>query len=66
MSATTADGNAEQLYDLVSDPGETRNHVADDACMTALAEGSRRALDVEQALHAGLALGPLGEEQARE
>ena len=57
--------NAEQLYDLVTDPGETRNHITDGACSAALAGLSAR-LDVEQALHAGLALGPLGEEQAGE
>ncbi len=50
--------NAEQLYDLECDPGETRNHACDPAHATVLA-GLRGRLDAEMAAHAALAIGPM-------
>lgn len=49
---------AEQLYDLVRDPGETRNHAHDPANTAVLAE-LRVRLDAEMAAHAALAIGPM-------
>jgi len=49
--------HAEQLYDLVHDPGETRNHAADPAHAAVLAT-LRDRLDAEMAAHAALAIGP--------
>jgi choline-sulfatase len=55
--------NAEQLYDLVRDPGETRNHAAEHPRI--LAE-MRSRLEDETRAHAALALGPLVEQEVRE
>lgn len=49
---------AEQLYDLVRDPGETRNHAGDPA-NTAVLVGLRGQLEAEMAAHAALAIGPM-------
>ncbi len=48
---------SEQLYDLVHDPGETRNHAHDPANAAVLAR-LRSHLDAEMATHAELAIGP--------
>ena len=57
--------HAEQLYDLVKDPGETRNHAGDPANTATLAD-LRRRLDAEMAAHAAVALGPIVPDQAGE
>ena len=57
--------NAEQLYDLVKDPGETRNHAGEPANAEVLAD-LRRRLDAEMAVHAAVALGPIVADQAGE
>ena len=49
--------NAEQLYDLSMDPGETRNHAGDPANAAVLA-GMRVRLDRQIAAHAALRLTP--------
>lgn len=49
--------NAEQLYDLEGDPGETCNHAGDPANAAVLAD-LRARLDAEMAAHAALAIGP--------
>jgi arylsulfatase A-like enzyme len=50
--------NAEQLYDLELDPGETRNH-AGMAANAAVLDGLRMRLDAEMAAHAACAIGPM-------
>ena len=50
--------NAEQLYDLACDPGETRNHALIPANAPTLAD-LRSRLDAEESAHAALALGPV-------
>ncbi|MEK7413330.1 MAG: sulfatase-like hydrolase/transferase, partial [Planctomycetota bacterium] len=50
--------NAEQLYDLANDPGETRNH-ASNPVNAAVLQRLRLALAAEIAAHEGLALGPM-------
>jgi arylsulfatase A-like enzyme len=57
--------NAEQLYDLRKDPGETRNHVANPANAEVLTM-LRKDLDRSIAEHAALALGPASAKQANE
>ena len=57
--------HAEQLYDLVRDPGETRNHAGDSVHAEILVE-LRRRLDAEMAAHAAVALGPIVPDQAGE
>jgi len=57
--------HAEQLYDLVRDPGETRNAAGDPAHAGVLAD-LRARLDAEMAEHAALALGPLVPQAAGE
>lgn len=49
---------AEQLYDLVHDPGETRNHAHVPGNAAVLAD-MRSRLDAEMAAHAALAIGPM-------
>ena len=61
----TEGANAEQLYDLTNDPGETRNHAGDPANAAVLA-ALRARLDEEIAAHAALALGPISEKQGGE
>jgi len=57
--------HAEQLYDLVNDPGETRNHAADPRHAGTL-DNLRVLLQAEQAAHAALAKGPEVAGQAAE
>lgn len=57
--------NAEQLYDLQKDPGETRNH-AGIAANAGILTDLRTRLDQEMAMHAAIALGPLAEKRAGE
>lgn len=59
----TRGAHAEQLYDLLLDPGETRNHAASHpAVVSAMATR----LTEERAAHAALALGPEVADQAGE
>jgi choline-sulfatase len=55
--------NAEQLYDLRRDPGETRNHLSDHP---AIAADLRQRLEDETRTHTALALGPMVEQEIRE
>jgi choline-sulfatase len=57
--------NAEQLYDLRNDPGETRNFAGEAKHAQVLAT-LRAELAQEKAVHAKLALGPVSAQQARE